>query len=113
MRISELQRLSILGLAVLAGVGLAGFFGLRVVEVVKEQVAGPTHYEPGQTIPRRVDCINDNLKSVQGFNKQAAYDINVRCEQIIQSMEGHAADAAARRQEAGPSLRSAGSPRPE
>ncbi len=91
MRNTELQRAALIGVVALVILGAAGFFGFQMIGG-QEEAALPTK------IPSRNDCINDGLRNVQGssFSRQTAYDIEVRCEQLIQSLEARAGKAPAK-----------------
>ncbi len=92
MRITQLQRAAFIGVLALAGVGAAGMVGMQALAKYQEAEQGNA-----AEIPTRSNCINDGLRNVQGqFSRQIAYDIEVRCEQMIQSLEGRGSKTAQR-----------------
>lgn len=91
MQLSELQRAALIGVAALVVIAVAGFFGMQMLGSSKSNAAAPVQ------IPSRNDCINDGLRNLQsGFSRQTAYDIEVRCEQLIQSLEARSGKPAQR-----------------
>lgn len=95
MRLSSLQRAAALGTVGLLAIGVAGFLSVTAVKVILPTPEKDL-YGPGQPIPSRSECINDGLRDLSNrrFTKQTAYDIEVKCEQIIQSMQGRVGAAA-------------------
>ncbi|MBP6819603.1 hypothetical protein V6B08_19765 [Ferrovibrio sp. MS7] len=86
MKLSQLQRAALVGILVLGGLGATGVIGMKVVAAVQAEDTLPL--APAS----RNECINEGLRKVQGgFSRQTAYDIEVRCEQLIQSHEGRKA----------------------
>lgn len=89
MRMTVLQRASLILVGSFVVLGAAGAVGFQAFS----QSGDEAHFQPGKAIPSRSDCINEGLRDAQsrGFSRQTAYDIEVRCEQLIQSLEGHKA----------------------
>lgn len=92
MALTELQRAGLFGLATLAGLAAAGLIGINALASYERSQRAEIHFTPGlpTTIPDRRDCLNEALKTMTKFNRQAIYNANVDCEQVIQSLEGHA-----------------------
>lgn len=95
MGFNDLQRAAFLGVLALMAIGLTGFISTKIIKTVTSDASAESFYNPVNGIPSRSDCINDGLRAISGanFTRQTAYDIEVKCEQIIQSMEGHARTA--------------------
>ncbi len=92
MALTELQRAGILGLVTLGGLAIAGVIGINAIAAWERSQRAEIHFTPGMptTIPDRRDCVNEALKTMTKFNRQAVYNASVDCEQVIQSLEGHA-----------------------
>jgi len=92
LALSDLQRAGIGGALILGGIALGGILGVDLIDRVAKAQQEDTHFIPGVTpIQDRRDCLNDQLKQMNRFNRQTIYNATVDCEQTIQSQEGHAA----------------------
>ncbi len=91
MALSDLQRAGVTGLFALAGLAVAGMIGANALFSYEQSQRAQIHFTPGAPppIPTRRDCLNDQLKTMTKFNRQAVYNASVDCEQMIQSLEGH------------------------
>jgi hypothetical protein len=89
--LTDLQRAGVTGLLALAGLAAAGMIGANALVSYEQSQRAQIHFTPGMptTIPDRRDCLNDQLKAMAKFNRQAIYNASVDCEQMIQSLEGH------------------------
>jgi len=89
--LNDLQRAGITGILVLAGLGAAGMVGANAIKSYEQSKRAEIHYVPGSTVeaPDRRECLNEALKTMTKFNRQAIYNANVDCELQIQSLEGH------------------------
>jgi len=89
--LNDLQRAGITGILVLAGLGAAGVIGSNAIKSYEQSKRAEIHYIPGSNIeaPDRRECLNEALKTMTKFNRQAIYNANVDCELQIQSLEGH------------------------
>ncbi|MBX3456165.1 hypothetical protein [Ferrovibrio sp.] len=92
MALSTLQVAALIAGSGLTAAGMAGAVGFFAMSE-----GGQGGRSKGSqielVIPTRSDCINDGLREAQAknFSRQVAYDIEVRCEQLIQSLEGRKA----------------------
>ncbi len=91
MALNDLQRAGITGVLVLAGLGAAGVIGANAIKSYERSQRAEIHFIPGSQTeaPDRRECLNEALKTMTKFNRQAIYNANVDCELQIQSLEGH------------------------
>lgn len=89
MALSTLQLAGLIAGGGLTVAGVGGVVGFQAFS----QSTSVQQIEVGYVIPTRNECINDGLRQAQSknFSRQIAYDIEVRCEQMIQSLEARQA----------------------
>lgn len=78
-----LQRLSIVGVAGLALLVIAGLFGYIMLPGTDKP-----YYTPGN-IPSREDCFYEKLAIFKNVTKQIIFQAAAECELEVQSLEGH------------------------